>query len=70
MIHDRIRISNKLQRVHDYILHNAMVRGDLPAVDVWQAAAIVDKLRRDARYQPTWQWEGFESEIDWAMSKY
>jgi hypothetical protein len=62
MIRDRLRIAAKLGRIQDYLENRHPVE--------WEAVNVVDRLRRDAIYTPTWQWEGFASEIEWARARY
>jgi len=62
MIRDRRRISNKLQRIEEHIRHRVGFRepSDYNAINE------VQQLSFNARTQPLWKWEGFESEVAWA----
>ena len=57
MIRDRRRIANKLHRIQKYLQDTRAP---------YEAVVEVDQLRRQAKYDPQWKWEGFESEIAWA----
>lgn len=66
MLTDRTRIACKLERVQRYISNQATFW--LEPAHVCRAIEAVDRLRRDARYQSQWEWEGFESAYEWAKA--